>query len=129
MKSPSPVSANALADCNGTGKVLPIGWTTRHRVFVKQGLSLFVDGFVVVDVGAAKAGRRDEESFVDRLMNIYKLKGAAFLKRLRGSFALALWDAPARRLILAVDPFATRSLYYWSNLDRVAFAPRITCVS
>jgi asparagine synthase (glutamine-hydrolysing) len=129
MKSPSPVSVNALADCNGTAKVLPIGWTTRHRVFVKQRLSLFVDGFVDVDEGAVKAGSRDEEGFVDRVMNIYKLEGTGFLKRLRGSFALALWDASGQRLILAVDPFASRSLYFWSNLDKLAFAPRISCFS
>jgi asparagine synthase (glutamine-hydrolysing) len=129
MKSPNAVSANALADCNGTAKVLPIGWTTRHRIFVKHGLSLFVDGFVDVDESAVKAGSRHEEGFVDRLMNIYKLEGAGFLKRLRGSFALALWDAPAQCLILAADPFATRSLYYWSGRDDIAFAPRISCFS
>jgi asparagine synthase (glutamine-hydrolysing) len=129
MKSPGPVSANALADCNGTAKVLPIGWTTRHRVLVENGLSLFVDGFVDVDESAFPAGSRHEKGFADRLMNLYKREGAGFLKRLRGSFALALWDAPTRRLILAVDPFATRSLYYWSGGDDIAFAPRISCFS
>ena len=37
--------------------------------------------------------------------------------RLSGAWSLALWDAPRRRLILAVDRFARRSLYYGWTAD------------
>jgi len=57
---------------------------------------------------------------------LYKREGLTFLKRLRGSFAMALWDASARRLILAVDPFATRPLYYWLSNHSIMFAPRVS---
>ena len=123
------VSATVLPEASGTTTVLPLGWTAGDKVFSENGVTLFVDGFVDVDEGAVRTGRRDEKDFAGRLINLYKHEGAGFLKRLRGSFALALWDAPARRLILAVDPFATRSLYYWLSRDCIAFARRISCFS
>jgi asparagine synthase (glutamine-hydrolysing) len=129
MKASSIVSGNVLGDCKETVKVLPLGWTARQRVFLENGVSLFVDGFVDLDESAFQAGNRHEKGFADRLMNLYKSKGAGFLKQLRGTFALGLWDAVDRRVILAVDPFATRSLYYWSGCDEIAFAPRISCFS
>jgi asparagine synthase (glutamine-hydrolysing) len=129
MKASSIVSGNVLGDCKETVKVLPLGWTARQTVFVENGVSLFVDGFVDLDESAFQAGNRHEKGFADRLMNLYKSKGAGFLKQLRGTFALGLWDAVDRRVILAVDPFATRSLYYWSGCDEIAFAPRISCFS
>jgi asparagine synthase (glutamine-hydrolysing) len=129
MKASSIVSGNVLGDCKETVKVLPLGWTARQRVFVENGVSLFVDGFVDLDESVFQAGNRHEKGFADRLMNLYKSKGAGFLKQLRGTFALGLWDAVDRRVILAVDPFATRSLYYWSGCDEIAFAPRISCFS
>jgi asparagine synthase (glutamine-hydrolysing) len=129
MKAPSIVSGNVLGDCKETVKVLPLGWTARQRVSVENGVSLFVDGFVDLDESAFQAGNRYEKGFADRLVNLYKSKGAGFLKQLRGTFALGLWDAVDRRVILAVDPFATRSLYYWSGCDEIAFAPRISCFS
>ena len=61
-----------------------------------------------------------------KIVELYKKNGAGFLQQLRGSFALALWDAPAQRLILAVDPFATRPLYYGSRGRVVAFARRLS---
>jgi asparagine synthase (glutamine-hydrolysing) len=129
MKSCGLVSATAPGQSDGRSRVLPLSWTARDHVFFEDGLSLLVDGFVDVDESGVEASGRDEKGFADRLVNLYRHEGAGFLKRLRGSFALALWDATARRLILAVDPFATRSLYYWANGDRIAFAPRISCFS
>ncbi len=129
MKASSIVSDNVLGGCKETVKVLPLGWTARQRVFVENGVSLFVDGFADLDESASQAGNRHEKGSADRLMNLYKSKGAGFVKQLRGTFALGLWDAVDRRVILAVDPFATRSLYYWSGSDEIAFAPRISCFS
>lgn len=42
--------------------------------------------------------------------------------RLRGAFALASWDARARRLLLARSPFAERPLFYCSSRRTFAFA-------
>ena len=52
-------------------------------------------------------------------------QGAAFLGRLRGMFALALWDARARRGWLARDPFGIKPLFYTQAGGSVLFASEI----
>jgi asparagine synthase (glutamine-hydrolysing) len=46
------------------------------------------------------------------LLRAYGVWGLESLHRLRGMFAFALWDARARRLILARDPMGVKPLYY-----------------
>jgi asparagine synthase (glutamine-hydrolysing) len=58
------------------------------------------------------------------LCALYELEGPRFVRRLRGSFALALWDARARRLVLAVDHFGIRRLYHARAAGLTAFADR-----
>ena len=48
--------------------------------------------------------------------------GEAALPRLIGDFALALWDAQKRRLLLARDQLGSRTLYYHQGAGFVAFA-------
>ncbi len=58
--------------------------------------------------GHAFTTRSDTES----VLRAYLEWGDAFLERLDGMFALAIWDAPRRRLLLARDRLGKKPLHY-----------------
>ena len=58
------------------------------------------------------------------LARLYEAEGPRFIKRLRGAFALAIWDPGREQLLLAVDHFGIKRLYYTSTAERAAFATR-----
>jgi asparagine synthase (glutamine-hydrolysing) len=55
----------------------------------------------------------------------YEEHGDAVVEALDGMFALALWDASRRRLVLARDAFGKKPLYYWHDDRRLVFASEI----
>lgn len=54
--------------------------------------------------------------------------GLDFLHRLEGMFALALWDAAAKRLILARDRMGEKPLYYTVAAGKLLFASELTSI-
>jgi asparagine synthase (glutamine-hydrolysing) len=58
------------------------------------------------------------------LARLFELEGWQGLRRLRGAFAVALWDPRQAAVWLAVDHFGMRRLYYATTPDGVAFASR-----
>jgi asparagine synthase (glutamine-hydrolysing) len=59
------------------------------------------------------------------LVHAYEEHGDAFLERLRGMFALALWDARERRLLLARDRFGIKPLYWRAAGGVLSFASEL----
>ena len=59
------------------------------------------------------------------IVNLYRAEGLGFLARLRGMFAIALWDARRQTLILARDPIGKKPLYYAVAAGRLTFASEI----
>jgi asparagine synthase (glutamine-hydrolysing) len=65
--------------------------------------------------------RTDTESIV----HAYEEYGLDFVQHLTGMFALAIWDARQRRLVLARDRLGIKPLYYLLEGTRVRFASEI----
>jgi len=78
----------------------------------------------LVALGYAFRSRTDSEVIV----NGWHAWGPALFPRLRGMFALALWDRRARQLILARDRIGKKPLYYAPKAPAFLFASEIKAV-
>jgi asparagine synthase (glutamine-hydrolysing) len=64
-------------------------------------------------------------SDTEALVHLYEQHGVGFARRLRGMFAVAIWDARARRLVLARDRYGIKPLYYRHHAGELAFASEL----
>jgi asparagine synthase (glutamine-hydrolysing) len=96
------------------------------------------DGMVVVVQNGEILNHRELRTSLERegvrfrtecdtevLLHLYRRHGPEFLERLRGMFAVALWDRERRRLLLARDRFGIKPLYYELTDGRLAFASEL----
>lgn len=61
-------------------------------------------------------------SDTEAIVHAYEEWGPACFSRLRGMFALGIWDEPRRRLVLARDRLGIKPLHYWHGPGGLAFA-------
>ncbi len=59
------------------------------------------------------------------IVHLFEDEGASMLTHLRGMFALAVWDAPRRTLLLARDRMGQKPLVYYQSAGRIAFASEL----
>ncbi len=66
----------------------------------------------------------DTESF----LHLYREYGDSFLEHAQGMFAVSLWDAQRRRLILARDRLGIKPLYYYFDGKALRFGSEIKSI-
>jgi asparagine synthase (glutamine-hydrolysing) len=78
--------------------------------------------------------RRDLEQFgvqfkshsdTEVILRLYEREGAAMLSKLRGMYAIAIWDNVKKRLFLARDPYGIKPLYYADDGQTVRVASQV----
>jgi asparagine synthase (glutamine-hydrolysing) len=77
----------------------------------------------------ARGHRIEGESDSAVLPHAYEAWGPAFVERLEGIFAIALWDVRERRLLLCRDRFGVKPLYYAHDADGLCFASELKAVA
>lgn len=107
----SPTGAQPMADESGDVQIVTNGEIYNYRE-LRAGL-------------AAEGWRFRGASDTEVVLALYLRYGDAFLPRLRGMFAMAIWDGRERRLLLARDPFGIKPLYYAIGGGRLRFASQV----
>jgi len=77
---------------------------------------------------AARGHRFATNSDTETLVHLYEEEGVDGLPRLRGMFALAIWDKRRRRLLLARDRFGKKPLYYALSPEGLLFGSELKCL-
>ncbi len=67
-------------------------------------------------------------SDTETIVHAYEQWGDDCVRRLRGMFAFAIWDAPQRRLLLARDRLGIKPLYWSRSGSRLIFASEIKSI-
>jgi asparagine synthase (glutamine-hydrolysing) len=72
-----------------------------------------------------KGHRFATSSDTEVIVHLYEEKGEEFVAQLRGMFAIGLWDARNKRLLLIRDRLGKKPLFYASLRDSLVFASEI----
>src|SRR5690242_12179479 len=107
----TPTGAQPMSNEDGTVWTVFNGEIYNHRE-LRLGL---------ISRGHIFRGRSDTEV----LPHLYEEEGPDFVSKLRGMFALAIYDTRNRILILARDRFGIKPLFYASGRTRLAFCSEI----
>jgi asparagine synthase (glutamine-hydrolysing) len=67
-------------------------------------------------------------SDTETIVHLYEDLGAGCVDRLRGMFALAVWDTRARQLLLARDRLGIKPLYYAEREGELVFASELKSI-
>lgn len=65
------------------------------------------------------------QSDTEVIVHLYEEHGERFVEHLNGQFAIALWDIPRQRLVLARDRTGIRPLFYTEVAGRLLFASEV----
>src|SRR5271166_2050278 len=77
----------------------------------------------------SKGHRFRTKSDTEVIVHLYEEVGANCFARLRGMFAIALWDRPRRQILLARDRIGKKPLFYYYDKSRLIFGSELKAVT
>ncbi len=127
LDGPVGLAARRLAIVDLEGGDQPIANEDGRLVVVQNG-EIYNRAELTAEL--ERAGHRfSTRSDTEVLVHLYEEHGPRFVERLRGMFAVALWDRGARRLVLARDPFGIKPLYWSAHRGLLAFASELKALA
>ncbi len=69
------------------------------------------------------------EGDTEVIVHLYEEYGIDFVTHLNGMFAIALWDAGRRRLVIVRDRLGQKPLYYANTSDGIVFGSELKCIT
>jgi len=87
---------------------------------------LLLDGNLGIASRGESGPNLSEPITAREVINRYRAGGETFLNDVKGGFRLALWDRAKQKLIVAVDPFATKPVYYFDKGGHFAFGAKLS---
>jgi asparagine synthase (glutamine-hydrolysing) len=76
----------------------------------------------------SRGHRFSTHSDTETIVHLYEEYGEKCFERLRGMFAIALWDSKNRKLLLARDRLGKKPLYYASDGRRIIFGSELKAI-
>src|SRR5579864_2212112 len=67
-------------------------------------------------------------SDTEAIVHLYEDYGERCFEKLRGMFALAIWDGPNQKLVLARDRLGIKPLFYGLGQDGIVFGSELKCL-
>ncbi len=112
--------------------IVDLGGGRQPMVSEDGSLHLMVNG-EIYNHRALRGELRDGHRFASEsdseiVLHLYEERGPEALELLNGMFAIALWDARRRRLLLARDRLGIKPLYYHLSRQRLIFGSEIKAV-
>jgi len=118
---PDSASGSSIDPEAGFGHVSSSGiasiWSTAQVLVVCD-----ADLYNSDELNASLRGNWTTSNHAALLAALYLENGAEFIHRLRGAFALAIWDKQKKSLLLAVDRFRIKPLCYAVGSGDIVFA-------
>lgn len=130
VQESSRILKDMVSDCgaNAVGASVPALQAGRFHVasldadVTNAQVHLFADDQLVVATTESVRGPSGRSLSAADLAARYRSHGESFLKRVRGQFALALYDRREGKLVLAVDRAGIRPLYVYPGSAAIAFS-------
>ena len=117
--------AHALLRLSPEGKAPPQPYSADGRVWITADCHLY--GRAELEESLQRVGSRMAASASDEdlVLEAYRAFGDDFAARLLGDFAIAIWDEPRQRLVLARDHLGVRPFFYARTDKVVAFGTNL----